>query len=98
MWFSLAKYYEDTIQQINDLSALYRETGDFDYVLRIKEILPTSFMQKRVQVFSYQTLRRIYLQRRKHRLPHWRKFCEWIESLPYAEELILVGLNNDRTL
>lgn len=97
MWFSLAKYYEDTIQQINDLSALYRETGDFDYVLRIKEILPTSFMQKRVQVFSYQCLRRIYIQRKNHRLPHWQTFCSWIESLPYADQLILIGLKDETT-
>ena len=94
MWFNLAKYYEDTIRQINDLSAMYRESGDYDYVLRIKEILPTSFLQKRVQVFSYQTLRRIYLQRRKHRLPHWREFCSYIEGLPFADELILIGLDN----
>ena len=88
-WFSLAKKYEDLIAEINDLSALYQDTGDFEYVIRIKELLPTSFMQRRIQYFSYQTLRRIYHQRITHRLPHWRKFCEWIETLPFFDELIL---------
>ena len=39
---------------------------------------------------SYQTLRRIYFQRRKHRHPDWQVFCNWIETLPYANELIIV--------
>jgi len=57
-----------------------------------KEHLEEGTIQKRVWMYSYQTLRRIYKQRHNHRLPHWWDFCEWIESLPYAEELILVGL------
>lgn len=40
-----------------------------------KENLLEGTMQKRVQLFSYQTLRRIYEQRKNHRLPHWHKFC-----------------------
>lgn len=89
--FNLANYYERTIKAINDLAVLYNDTKDVDVLLEIKRILPTSYMQRRVQYFSYQTLRRIYYQRKDHRLPHWHKFCEWIESLPYAKELILCG-------
>ena len=93
--FSLAKAYEDVIERINEFASLYRETKDFDYVIRIKEILPETFMQKRIWMFSYQTLRRIYFQRKDHRLPQWRKFCEWIETLPYAKEFILYGDSNN---
>ena len=57
-----------------------------------KDAIPMGHMQKTVDMFSYQTLRRIYVQRRNHRLPMWQKFCSWIESLPYAKELILIGL------
>lgn len=64
-------------------------------LIKMKEELKEGTMQKRVEYFSYQTLRRIYIQRRNHRLPHWHKFCEWIEGLPFANELILVGLNKD---
>lgn len=39
-------------------------------------------------LMSYQTLRRIYRARRKHRHPDWRLFCQWIESLPYFQQLI----------
>lgn len=57
-------------------------------LVKMKEELTEGTMQKRVQVFSYQALRRIYFQRKDHRLPHWQEFCRWIESLPFAEELI----------
>ena len=34
---------------------------------------------------NYSQLKTIYRQRRFHRLPHWRAFCKWIETLPYSE-------------
>ena len=33
---------------------------------------------------NYRQLKTIYAQRKTHRLPEWRAFCEWIEKLPYA--------------
>lgn len=61
---------------------------------KAKDEIPMGHMQKTMDMFSYQCLRRIYVQRRNHRLPMWRTFCEWIESLPFADELILIGLEN----
>lgn len=58
-------------------------------LVKMKAALTEGTMQRRIQYFSYQTLRRIYHQRITHRLPHWRKFCDWIETLPFFEELIL---------
>lgn len=45
--------------------------------------------QKRVYKISYQTFRRIYQQRKDHRLPSWQAMIQFIEKLPFAEELIL---------
>ena len=59
-------------------------------LVAMKDALPEGTMQKRVQMFSYQTLRRIYFQRRDHRLPHWHVFCKWIECLPFAKEFITI--------
>lgn len=64
-------------------------------LIKMKSELTEGTMQKRIQMFSYQCLRRIYIQRRNHRLPHWQKFCEWIKTLPFANELILIGLENE---
>ena len=62
---------------------------------RAKDEIPMGHIQKTVDLFSYQTLRRIYIQRRNYRLSLWHKFCEWIEGLPFAEELIFVGLDKE---
>lgn len=64
-----------------------------DELIEFKEHLEEAHMQKRVWMFSYQTLRRIYHQRHDHRLPQWRKFCGWIKTLPFAEQLIVVNEN-----
>jgi len=34
---------------------------------------------------NYRQLKTIYKQRRDHRLPEWRAFCEWIRSLPHSD-------------
>lgn len=53
-------------------------------LVEMKSELKEGTMQKRIVMLSYQTLRRIYKQRRNHRLPHWLEFCQWIETLPYS--------------
>lgn len=66
---------------------------------KAKDKIPSGKIQKTVDYYSYQTLRRIWKQRHNHRLPMWHDFCRWIESLPFADELILIGLKdgNERT-
>lgn len=34
---------------------------------------------------NYMQLKTIYAQRKNHKLPEWRQFCEMIKNLPYAE-------------
>lgn len=58
-------------------------------LVKAKEEIKEGTMQTRTYMFSYQSLRRIYNQRKQHRLPHWREFCKWIEKLPLSKELIL---------
>ncbi len=60
-----------------------------------KDKIPMGHIQKTVDMYSYQALRRLYAQRDKHRLPMWKDFRKWIETLPFAKELILVGLGDD---
>jgi len=44
----------------------------------------------RIATISYQALRNMYFARRNHRHPDWQIFCDWIEELPYAAELITI--------
>lgn len=60
---------------------------------KTKDEIPMGHIQKTVDMFSYQCLRRIYFQRRNHRLPMWHDFCRWIEGLPFAKELIICDKN-----
>lgn len=49
---------------------------------------------RKIDYFSYQTLRRIVSQRYNHRKPEFHEFIEWVKTLPYADELILLGLED----
>lgn len=66
-----------------------------DELVKAKSELPMGTMQLTVDMFSYQTLRRIVIQRSNHRLPEWHQFIDWVKSLPLAKELIFCGLNED---
>ena len=60
-------------------------------LVRAKRLLPEGFLQMRTLDTNYAELRNMYFQRRYHRLKdEWvDTFCEWIKTLPYAEELIM---------
>lgn len=49
---------------------------------------PAGFELTARMTTNYRCLKNIYIQRKNHRLPEWREFCKWIETLPYFEELI----------
>lgn len=56
--------------------------------LRILYSNPAGFRLTARMTTNYRCLRNIYIQRRNHRLPEWRAFCKWIETLPYAKEFL----------
>lgn len=63
-----------------------------DKVEKYLEILytnPAGFELTARMTTNYRCLKNIYKQRKDHRLPEWREFCKWVETLPYAKELIL---------
>lgn len=40
-------------------------------------------------VTNYLQLKTVYHQRRNHKLDEWQEICDWIETLPYFDKLIL---------
>ena len=54
------------------------------------QLLPSSFNQMRTVSLNYENLINIYYARRTHKLAEWHTLCEWILSLPYAQDLICV--------
>ena len=78
------------ISELNSLRQKYLETKDFNYVIRGKRLLPTSFKQKRTVNTNYAELMNIYNQRKNHRLKEeWQDvFCKWCEELPYFKQFL----------
>lgn len=54
---------------------------------------PCGFKLTAGMTTNYQQLKTIYYQRKNHKLPEWRTFCDWVETLPYFKEICL-GENN----
>ena len=54
------------------------------------QMLPSSFNQMRTVTLNYENLISMYYARRNHKLAEWHTLCDWIASLPYAKEWILI--------
>ena len=54
------------------------------------QLLPSSYNQMRTVTMNYENLINMYYARKTHKLAEWHTYCDWIESLPYAKELIMI--------
>ncbi|HUU86605.1 MAG TPA: FAD-dependent thymidylate synthase [Candidatus Glassbacteria bacterium] len=46
----------------------------------LKNALPEGFLQRRIMVANYKSLRNIYKQRSNHKLYQWQYFCNYLEE------------------
>lgn len=90
---------KEKVERYNRLVELRPETLIPEYEDEIKEAYleilysnPAGFKLTARMTTNYRCLRNIYIQRRNHRLPEWRAFCRWIETLPYAD-IFLTNIN-----
>ena len=88
----------DIIDICETLRIKYHETKDTRYWKELIRILPEGWLQTRTWTANYEILRNMYTQRKTHRLSEWHTFCKWVKSLPYAQELILFNLDNNKKL
>ncbi len=54
---------------------------------------PCGFQLTARMTTNYRQLKTIYHQRKSHRLPEWRMFCQWIKTLPHSEFITINGTN-----
>ncbi len=87
--------WETLIDTLNNLRELYIETKDDKVFFEIRQLLPSGYNQRYTWQANYQVLKNIYYARKNHKLDEWKQFCKWIESLPYAKELICNKNNKD---
>ena len=98
--FSCDRMTDAALAQLDSLIAFledervkFNETKDKEHWHNIIQLLPTSYNQLRTVTLNYEVLINMYYARRHHKLGEWHVFCEAIENLPYAKELILVKEN-----
>ena len=82
------KFMETVIAKLEAIRLRYLETKNKDDWYDMIQLLPSSYNQMRTCTFNYETLINIYRARKNHKLAEWHTFCDWIETLPYAEQLI----------
>lgn len=81
--------YSFTIAELEMNRLKYLETKDKNEWKRLIVNLPESWLQKRTITMNYENILNMYRQRKNHKLTEWSKsFCDWVKTLPYAEELI----------
>nr|DAF01843.1 MAG TPA: hypothetical protein [Caudoviricetes sp.] len=86
----IENYINTTLWILNGAREQFLQTKDKAFWWQMIQLLPSSYNQKRTITLNYETLYNIYGSRKNHKLDEWSVgFMEWIESLPYAEELIV---------
>ena len=89
--FKIDLSWQTVVSYLEQLRQKYNETKDKRYWKELIRLLPESWLQTRMFDCDYATLRNIYCWRVKipHKLTEWKQFGDWVESLPYAKELII---------
>lgn len=82
------KFMETVVAELENIRLRFKETKSKDDWYDMIQLLPSSYNQMRTCTFNYETLINIYRARKNHKLAEWHTFCNWIETLPYAEQLI----------
>ena len=79
------------IYQLEKLRQTYLETKDKRYWKELIRWLPNSWLQKRTITMNYENILNMYRHRKNHKLSEWSvDFIKWVESLPYAKELLTI--------
>ncbi len=73
------------IDILREKIAVYNADQTPKNYLHVLYNIPSGFRLTARMTTNYRQLKTIYQQRRTHRLPEWREFCRWIETLPEAQ-------------
>lgn len=86
---------EKVKQRLKELRDEYLANKTEENYLRLLYNIPSGFELTARLTTNYRALKTVYSQRKNHRLPEWREFCKWIETLPYVEKLITGPLGKE---
>lgn len=91
-WLLEFETYRHGVECLSTSSSMHCELAGLKgpHLAEQKQINLADKVYTRILTVSYQALRSMYKARRNHRHPDWQVFCEWIETLPYAQQLICI--------
>lgn len=78
-----------TVEDLERIRLRFLEKKSKEDWYTIIQLLPSSYQQMRTCTMNYESLINMYFSRKSHKLEEWHTFCDWIQTLPYAKELIL---------
>ena len=83
------KHFLDFVAYMEEVRKKFVETKDKTCWYDLIQMLPSSYNQLRTCTLNYETLSNIYYARKAHKLQEWHTLCDWIKTLPYAEDIII---------
>ena len=83
------KHFLDFVAYMEEVRKKFVETKDKACWYDLIQMLPSSYNQLRTCTLNYETLSNIYYARKAHKLQEWHTLCDWIKTLPYAEDIII---------
>ena len=81
-------FMQTIVDKLEEIRLEYIETKSKETWYDMIQLLPSSYNQMRTCTFNYENLINMYRARKAHKLQEWHTFCDWIQTLPYAAELI----------
>ena len=75
------------LARFKEIVKRYQENPSERTLLDVKSNMPEGIRLAAGITTNYAQLKTIYYQRKNHRLPEWREFCEFIKNLPYSKLL-----------
>jgi hypothetical protein len=82
------RVFESVKQKVRDLQKEYAADPSEELFLELLMNCPLGYKLTARMTTNYRQLKTIYSQRKNHRLPHWKDFCRWIESLDFLGEVL----------
>ena len=83
------EFMQGIVEYLEKLRLRFLETKDKNIWYDIIQLLPSSYNQMRTCTMNYENLVNIYHARKNHKLDEWHTFCDYVKTLPYANELII---------
>jgi hypothetical protein len=79
---------ENTKKEVQRLKDIYNADKTAENYLILLYNIPTGYKLTARMTTNYRQLKTIYSQRGNHRLPEWREYCKWVETLPHSEFIV----------